>query len=187
MDVSRHLFPWSLGLLHRAGWGLRLVLVSGLALIPRAASSGEWSSVFALSTTTSYEDNPTLAVDDETDNGQLLLRPSLTNRYEEARYRIDLDANATLSRSTDQSVEEDTVRYGFDVGGEYDRDTGTISVDLSLNLTTFTNAGAAFLPGALVGSLINADLSQRRQALIVANTATTVTVVGDFTGLVSNG
>ena len=139
MDVSRHLFPWSQGLFHRAGWGLRLVLIPGLALIPQAASSGEWSSVFALSTTTSYEDNPTLAVDDETDNGQLLLRPSLTNRYEGGRYRIDLDANATLVRSTDQSVEEDTVRYGFDAGGEYDRDTGTISVALSLNLDSVQN------------------------------------------------
>jgi len=53
--------------------------------------------------------------------------------------------------------------------------------------TTLTDAGAGFTPGAMVGRLLNADTSQRQQALIVANTATTIEVVGNATGGIAAG
>ncbi len=54
--------------------------------------------------------------------------------------------------------------------------------DPGTNLTTLTAAGASFpvSPG-LEGRLINPNTSQSRQALIMANTADTVSVLGDIT------
>jgi len=65
--------------------------------------------------------------------------------------------------------------------------SGPASYSAPDNRTTLTNSAAGFTPGALVGRLINADTSQRSQALVVANTATTVEVVGNVTVYVANG
>lgn len=56
------------------------------------------------------------------------------------------------------------------------------------NLTTLTTTGAPFTttPPALEGQLINADTSQSRQALIISNTANTVSVLGDITSATGN-
>lgn len=49
--------------------------------------------------------------------------------------------------------------------------------------TVFTDATAQFVPGALVGRLLNPNLNQRRQFYIVANSETTVEIMGDFTSM----
>ena len=58
------------------------------------------------------------------------------------------------------------------------------------NRTTLTHWGASFVPGALVNMHINPDTNQMRQAIITANTASTIEVPGDITmpaGYVENG
>ena len=55
------------------------------------------------------------------------------------------------------------------------------------NRTTLTDDTAPFTPGALVGEIINPNTGQYLQAVVVANTASTVEVVGDFSSLVSVG
>jgi hypothetical protein len=66
--------------------------------------------------------------------------------------------------------------------------TGTwTDVTPGLGTTTLTDDGASFTPDALVGKLINADASQLKQALITANTGTSITVIEDVTGYVENG
>lgn len=134
MEVSRRLIAWSQGPHPYAGWGLCLILIPGFILIPETASGGEWTSVFAASLTTSYEDNPTLSIEDETPNGQLVFNPTLTTLYEEDRYRINVATRVSLVRSADQTVEQDTIRYGSDVDGEYDFETAVVSAAFSLNL-----------------------------------------------------
>ncbi len=58
--------------------------------------------------------------------------------------------------------------------GDYDQDAGQ---------TTLTDANAAWGIDTLVGMFINPDTDQTLQSLIVANTATTVTVWADFSEL----
>lgn len=53
--------------------------------------------------------------------------------------------------------------------------------DAEANLTIYTDTTAAFVPGALVGRLLNPDTSQHRRQYIAANDATTIGVHGDFT------
>ena len=69
--------------------------------------------------------------------------------------------------------------------------TSASSYDPDTNRTTFVNSsGTPFIPGALVGSLINPDTSytsKPRHLLVLSNTATTVEVMGDKTGYVSSG
>ena len=60
--------------------------------------------------------------------------------------------------------------------------TSAPSYSATTDRTTLTDATASLVPGALVGRLVNCDTGQRMQALITANTATTVEVVGDVTG-----
>ena len=139
MEVSRRLIAWSQGPFPYAGWGLSLVLTIGFVPISEPASSGEWTSQFGSSLALSYEDNPTLSLDEETPNGQFLTTPTLTTRYEEERYRINISANASLVRSTDETVEEDTIRYGSDVDGEYDLEMGVISAAFSVDLESIQN------------------------------------------------
>jgi predicted outer membrane repeat protein len=52
--------------------------------------------------------------------------------------------------------------------------------------TVLTDASASFVENALRGSLINADTSQKLQAYIIANTSTTITVVGNHTSYAEN-
>lgn len=51
------------------------------------------------------------------------------------------------------------------------------------NFTQLVDGAAAFPPGSLVGRLINPDASQALQGLIVANTTTTLQVLGDLGGV----
>jgi hypothetical protein len=51
--------------------------------------------------------------------------------------------------------------------------------DAVTNRTTLINSGGGFAVNALRGRLINADTTQRFQALVASNTATQVVVVGD--------
>lgn len=136
MEVTRRLVARPRTPSLYAGWGRGwcLFLIPGLLLISDTASSGEWASVYAISMTTSYEDNPNLSVDDETPNGELLLNPTFTTSYEEERYRINFASNVTLVRSTDQTVQENTIRYGSNIDGAYDLETGVITASSSLNL-----------------------------------------------------
>ncbi|MFO0826641.1 MAG: right-handed parallel beta-helix repeat-containing protein [Phycisphaerales bacterium] len=53
--------------------------------------------------------------------------------------------------------------------------------DSSANLTVYTDTDAAFVPGALVGRIINPDTAQQRRQYIAANDATTISVHGNFT------
>lgn len=55
------------------------------------------------------------------------------------------------------------------------------SYDAAANLTVYTDAGASFEPGALVGRVMNPDTAQQRRQYIAANTATTISVHGNFT------
>ncbi|MCX5758236.1 MAG: InlB B-repeat-containing protein, partial [Candidatus Hydrogenedentes bacterium] len=58
----------------------------------------------------------------------------------------------------------------------------SVAYDALTNRTTLTaNGTPPFTAGALVGKLINADTTQTRQAVILANTASTVTVPNDIT------
>ncbi len=57
--------------------------------------------------------------------------------------------------------------------------TAAASYDTVSNRTTLVDASATFTAGALVGSLLQADSASNLQSLVVANTADSVTVVGE--------
>lgn len=65
--------------------------------------------------------------------------------------------------------------------------TAAASYDSGSNTTTLANAAASWVPDVLAGRLINADTSQRFEAFIVSNTATTIAVAGDVTDIVTGG
>jgi hypothetical protein len=56
--------------------------------------------------------------------------------------------------------------------------TGDPVENTTANTFTLTDANANYTPGELVGTIINCDTSQRRHAVVVANTATTIEVAG---------
>jgi parallel beta-helix repeat protein len=53
--------------------------------------------------------------------------------------------------------------------------------DATSNITILVNSDAFFTPGALANKFINTNISQRRQAMIIGNTTTTVEISGDVT------
>lgn len=59
--------------------------------------------------------------------------------------------------------------------------------DPATTQTTLTNSAANLTPGALAGRMINPDLSQRSQAYVLANTESTLTVLGDLTKIAGSG
>jgi hypothetical protein len=59
--------------------------------------------------------------------------------------------------------------------------------DATTGLTTLVDTTAGWLEGELIGMTVNPDTSQYRQSLIVDNTASTMTVWGDFASLGGNG
>jgi len=59
--------------------------------------------------------------------------------------------------------------------------------DEATGMSTLTDTTASFVPGALVGQLVNPATSQLGQALIAANTATTLVVFSDVGSFVSAG
>jgi len=59
--------------------------------------------------------------------------------------------------------------------------------DGETNRTTLTDGTASFASGSLVGRLVNADTGQSMQALITANTATTMEVWGNITSYAGSG
>jgi hypothetical protein len=63
--------------------------------------------------------------------------------------------------------------------------TAPPTYDVLTNETTLTDASASFVPGALVGTLINPNTAQSQHALIVANDGQTITVKGDVLANVS--
>ncbi|MHC4655194.1 MAG: choice-of-anchor Q domain-containing protein [Planctomycetota bacterium] len=69
--------------------------------------------------------------------------------------------------------------------------TGTwtlpLNYDPNTNRTTLTYANASFIRGQLVGRLIGVAAANARQALVTANTATTIEVVGDVSEYVTAG
>jgi len=65
--------------------------------------------------------------------------------------------------------------------------TAAPTYDGTTSRTTLTNAAASYTTMALVGRLINADVTQRGQALITSNTVTGILVLGDITSYAHNG
>lgn len=59
--------------------------------------------------------------------------------------------------------------------------------DAGTNCTLLTASPDSFVADALVGALINTDVSQYRQAVVVANTASTLEVLGDVTAYTASG
>lgn len=59
--------------------------------------------------------------------------------------------------------------------------------DPSLNVSVFTDSAASLTPGALAGRILNPNTAQRRQTLILDNTATTITAAGDTTSFAPPG
>jgi len=53
--------------------------------------------------------------------------------------------------------------------------------------TTLTDSSAAWTPNEHTKRLLNPDISQKRQFVIISNTATTMTVWGDVTLIAQNG
>ncbi|MCH8967979.1 MAG: S8 family serine peptidase [Planctomycetes bacterium] len=66
------------------------------------------------------------------------------------------------------------------VGGSSGTWSSNASYSSATFRTTLTDSGAVWTPGELVGLLLNPDTSQDLQSLIVANSASTVTVWGDY-------
>jgi len=73
------------------------------------------------------------------------------------------------------------------VGGPSGTWTAAATYDSAVGQTTFTGAAAGFTDDELVGEFLNPDTAQVLQSLIVANTATTITVWGDFASLGAPG
>lgn len=69
------------------------------------------------------------------------------------------------------------------VGGPAGVWTSAAVYDTSTGRTTLFDATAQWPDGALAGNLLNPDSSQFLQSLVVSNTATRITVWGDFTQL----
>ena len=65
--------------------------------------------------------------------------------------------------------------------------TAPPSYNAATNRTTLTDAAGGFGSSPLAGRLINPSTDQLRQALITANTSTTVEVAGDVRGLTAEG
>ncbi len=74
------------------------------------------------------------------------------------------------------------------IGGAAGTWTAVASYNSTTGQTTLTNGSGGFAPGALVGKFINPNNSQALQSFVVANTATTITVWGDFSTMgIGNG
>jgi predicted outer membrane repeat protein len=65
--------------------------------------------------------------------------------------------------------------------------TGAALHDVLTGQTVFEDAAGGWADDALTGKLLNPNLMQSLQSLILSNTATTITVAGDFASLGSNG
>jgi parallel beta-helix repeat protein len=63
----------------------------------------------------------------------------------------------------------------------------SVSYNVIKNKTTLTDSLASFTRRSLIGSLINPDTNQRRQAFIKGNNITKVKVVGDITSTAADG
>jgi hypothetical protein len=68
------------------------------------------------------------------------------------------------------------------VGGPGGTWTSQPTYNASTRQMTLTNSTGSLIPGSLTGKFINPKTSQFLQSIIVSNTATTVTVWGDFSG-----
>lgn len=65
--------------------------------------------------------------------------------------------------------------------------TAAATFDAEGYQTTFTDANSAYAPGALGGMFLNPDVAQYSQTVIVDNTATTITVWGDYSIVGTSG
>ncbi|MDA0349460.1 MAG: right-handed parallel beta-helix repeat-containing protein [Verrucomicrobia bacterium] len=65
--------------------------------------------------------------------------------------------------------------------------TEAAAFDPATNSTTLTDGLGAFAVDAFSGRMINANTTQIRQTYVLGNTATTIEVVGDATGIAANG
>jgi predicted outer membrane repeat protein len=140
-----------------------------------------------------------------TDGGAIIANDSTVNLRNAVLWDDNAPADAELgSGSGTLSVNYCDVQGGFAGTGNLDVDplfvggaggTWTASAsydstfgDATFGQTTLTSSSGGFAPGALVGKFINPDTSQILQSFIVANTATTITVWGDFSTLgISDG
>jgi parallel beta-helix repeat protein len=73
------------------------------------------------------------------------------------------------------------------VGGPSGSWTANAVYDAATGQTIFTHTTAGWVEGELIGKTLNPDLAQYRQSLIVGNTASTLTVWGNFATLGTNG
>ncbi len=65
--------------------------------------------------------------------------------------------------------------------------TAAATYDTTRNRTLLIDAVASFTPDALVGEIINADTSQKFEAVVTSNTLTALEVIGDLTAIAGNG
>ena len=103
----------------------------------------------------------------------------------------DKDSDAIVSDAVNvnalteaSNVLDGSPQFVNDTNGAWD---AAASYDGGSDTTTLTDSTAAFGVDDLVGRFINVDTTQRFQVRITSNTATTITVAGDVTGIVTVG
>jgi len=140
-----------------------------------------------------FENNTSFAVYEDFDSGDPYVEFCLFANNPDGAYRdfggstYADDEVEVMDYTLWQAYENLTGDPAFVMAGP-DAVSGTwTGVTPGVGQTVLTDSTAAFMPGALVGLLINADTGQRGQALIIANDATSVTVQGDATGYAGIG
>ncbi len=73
-------------------------------------------------------------------------------------------------------------------GSDGVRGTWTAAPTVTNGMTTLTDAAASYPPdNGLLGRMLNANTTQRQQWSVISNTATTITIWGDVTGIAPAG
>ncbi|HER27394.1 MAG TPA: hypothetical protein ENI69_09835 [Rhodospirillales bacterium] len=143
MGVSKRVYPdhASGSLLELRGLFVGLLLASVLS--SPSALAGQWTANFSTLTSATYNDNPTLATDNQKGRMDFTVNRAIDGEYAKDRYRIAIVGQANVVASKDEIVNSifaaDQVRYDLNMDGEYDFDTSVIAAAFGIGFDTVQN------------------------------------------------
>ena len=127
----------------RLQWAVCLGVVAGANIAPGAALAEEWTANYTSLVAATYNDNPTLAVENASSRIDFTVNRAIDAEYAKDRYRIDIVGRANLVASKDEIANSvfaaDQIRYNLDVGGEYDLEASVLMAGFGLGFDTVQN------------------------------------------------
>lgn len=93
---------------------------------------------------------------------------------------VSLNALAEVSGTVDGAPE-------FSAGATSGTWTAAPTYSVSRDRTTLTDGSAKYTVDVFAGKILNVDTTQRFEAYVTSNTSNTITVIGDVSGIASNG